>query len=481
MTVVLLLTRRGRPHSVDVTTIGRMTVQPTPHSPLRSRRALLGAITLGPAIALALAVAAVAAPAPGRLDPRFSDDGVLVENFQNNGWGMAVALQRDGKILASGQENTVDSQMRNVAVVRYLGNGTHDPTWGGNGVVFTDLAGGPSDFARDVAVQRDGRVLAGGSGGVGLDFAVVRYLPDGTLDPGFGGGLGYVLTNITGNDVIRGLAIQEDGKIVGAGFVHPGPNFAVARYLPSGSLDPTFGDGGRVVTDVQGADNARGIALQTDGKIVVVGYASYDFAVLRYLTDGSLDQSFGTGGKVITDLGQDDVCRAVAIQDDGKIICGGYTGDGGGLDPEDGPGSAAAPGTHTGDFAMVRYLENGSLDPTFGDGGVVISDVGTAEHARTIVIQADGKIVLAGHRAEPVLGPAGGGGTAPGDFVIARYLPDGTIDETFGADGWTWHDLGGDDGIRDAVIQQRDGKIAVVGISGSGGYQFAAARYTGGG
>lgn len=442
----------------------------------RSSRALLVSFIVAPVLALALGVAAAApaAPRPGRLDPRFGDGGIVVEDFPNHGWGMAVALQRDGRIVVSGQENTVASGLRNVAVVRYLTTGEHDPTWDGDGVVFTDLTG-PADFARDIAVQRDGKVLAGGSGGPGLDFAVVRYLSDGSLDPSFGGGLGYVLTNLTGNDVIRGLAVQRDGRILGAGFVHPGPNFAVARYLPDGSLDPTFGTGGTVITDVQGPDNTRGIALQSDGKILVVGYASYNFAVVRYLADGTLDPSFGTGGMVVTDLGQDDVCRAVAIQADGKIICGGYTGEGGGLDPLDPEGDAPAA---LGDFAMVRYLEDGSLDPSFGNGGVVITDIGEEEHARTVVIQKDGKIILAGHRGEPVLG--GGSGGLPGDFAIVRYLPDGTVDSTFGDGGLSSTDLGLDDGIRDAVIQPSDGKIVVTGITGGNpNWDFASARYIG--
>jgi uncharacterized delta-60 repeat protein len=430
---------------------------------------------LGPLCVFTLVAASPSAPPPGTLDPRFSGDGYLVEDFANHGWGMAVALQRDGRIVTSGQENTVDSQARDVAVVRYLSDGQHDPSFGGDGIVFTDLAGGPADFARDVAVQRDGKIVAGGSGGPGLDLAIVRYLTDGALDLGFGSG-GYVLSNATGNDVVRGVAIQRDGKIVGGGFAYPGPNFVVARWNTDGTLDPTFGNSGVVVTDLGGPDQARGIALQTDGKIVVGGYAAYNFAVARYLPDGTLDPSWDADGKAITDLGMDDVCRAVAIQPDGKVICGGYTGIGGGL------GSGEQQEGLVGDFAMVRYLPDGSLDQTFGVEGMVITDIGSYAHARTVVVQADGKIILAGHRAEPVTGVEGGNGGPPGDFAIARYLPDGSLDPSFGVFGVAVSNLGGDDGIRDAVIQSRDGKVVVVGISGGNpnpGFQFAVARYVG--
>jgi uncharacterized delta-60 repeat protein len=368
------------------------------------------------------------------------------------------------KIVAVGYDGTVATQ-RDIAVLRYRLNGTPDSSFGTAGQVFTDLGG--EDFARDVAIQRDGKILAAGDGGPNQDLAVVRYNTDGSLDTSFGTG-GYVLTDFGGNDVARGVAVQNDSKIVAAGFtLQPNADFIVARYNPDGSLDPSFGTGGKVQTTLNGNDLTRGLVIQRDGKIVVVGYSNYDFALVRYNTDGSLDPSFGTGGVVITDFGYQDVCRAVVLQRDGKIICGGYSGTGGGgFGEEPGLGDKA-------DFAMARYLPDGSLDPTFGTGGLVTTDYtggSDGEHARTIVLQRDGKIILAGHVGEV-------GGVADGDFATVRYNTDGSLDTTFGVGGWAVTDFGGTDGARDAAIQS-DGKVVEVGITGGfGGFQFALARY----
>ena len=428
------------------------------------RRLTLG-ISVVAVVAFITVSAAPAQAAPGDLDPSFGGDGTVVTTFPNHGWGMAIAMEGCCQIVAVGYDGTVDTT-RDIAVLRYRLDGTPDPSFGDAGQVFTDLGG--EDFARDVAIQRDRKILAAGDGGPNQDLAVVRYNTDGSLDTSFGTG-GYVLTDFGGNDVARGVAVQKDGKIVAAGFtLLPKADFIIARYNADGSLDTSFGTGGKVITELGGNDLGRGLVIQRDGKIVVVGYSNYNFALVRYNTDGSLDASFGTGGVVITDFGYLDVCRAVALQRDGKIICAGYSGTGGGglfgEEPELGDKA---------DFAMARYLPNGSLDPTFGTGGLVTTDYtgGTdGEHARTIVLQRDGKIILAGH-----VGEAGGG--SDGDFATVRYNTDGSLDTTFGVGGWVVTDFGGTDGARDAAIQS-DGKIVEVGITGGfGGFQFALARY----
>jgi len=241
---------------------------------------------------------------------------------------------------------------------------------------------------------------------------VLRYNLDGSLDSTFGVN-GIVITDFSGNDdIARGIVIQGDNQIVVAG--GSGDDFAIARYNSDGSLDSTFGIGGKVTTDFFGGnDRGSDIALQSDGRIVVAGQVetqagnqtTLDFGLARYNTDGSLDSSFGLGGMTTTDfLGQADFAFAVTIQSNGRIVAAG------------GATIAGAPFT---DFAVARYETNGSLDQSFGIGGKVMTDFfGRNDFAYDVVIQIDGRIVAAG-QAELVQG-----GVVQQDFALARYLGD---------------------------------------------------------
>ncbi len=227
----------------------------------------------------------------------------------------------------------------------------------------------------------------------------------GDLDSSFGTG-GLVTTDVAGNaDRGYSIAIQSDGYIVVAGYANPGSydGFAVARYASDGFLDPSFGTGGLVTTDMSGnSDQGRSIAIQADGKIVVAGYAydsGYDsFALARYNADGSLDISFGTGGKVTTDMsGNSDRGHSVAIQSNGKIVVAGYAYDSG-----------------YDSFAIARYNSDGSLDTSFATDGKVITDIaGNSDQGHSLVIDGDGKIVVAGHAS-----------AGWDDFALARYIGD---------------------------------------------------------
>jgi uncharacterized delta-60 repeat protein len=206
--------------------------------------------------------------------------------------------------------------------------GMLDATFGTEGKVFTDF-GLANDIANAVALQPDGKLVGGGW--AGNDFSLARYNPDGSLDPSFGDG-GTVRTNFANGaaesvDDIDGIALQPDGKIVAVG----GSNgdFALARYNPDGSLDSSFGTGGLVVTDFgTGNARARGVALQADGKIVVAGTTGGTFAMACYLPDGTLDPDFNGSGWVITDFGHaNDIANAVALQADGEIVLGGWAGN----------------------------------------------------------------------------------------------------------------------------------------------------------
>jgi len=231
----------------------------------------------------------------------------------------AVAIQPDGRIVAAGGENQS-------YLARYNSDGSLDLTFGVGGKV---TGAPPSGWFTAVAIQADGRIVAAGRGDTSDDFVVSRYNTDGSPDVTFGTG-GTVVTDFGGVDHLWGLAIQADGKIVAVG---TGGNFhfALARYTSDGHLDPSFDGDGMVITPFseEGFDQAGTVVIQTNGKIVVAGSArlgpftefDYSFAVARYNTDGGLDPTFGTGGRVTTDFEgfrSDDAGHGVALDADGR-------------------------------------------------------------------------------------------------------------------------------------------------------------------
>jgi uncharacterized delta-60 repeat protein len=281
--------------------------------------------------------------------------------------------------------------------------------------------------------------------------------PPGGLDPDFGGGSGIVSTAFGGDET--DMLLQPDGKILMVG--GSGTDFVMARYNADGTLDDNFGDGGLVTTDIAGAaDAARGAALLGNGRIIVVGSArvgsSDDFAVVRYEADGDLDLSFGTQGKTTTDFfGARDGAFAVAVQPDGKIVVVGDTILGvGGLT----------------DFAVARYDASGVLDTTFGAAGTgrVNTDIATrVDIAKNVVIDDDGAILVTGTitmGTSPVLGNTG----------LARYTAAGVLDSSFGTGGIHSIPLRS---LGEALALQDDGRILVAGNTAVNGHpHFAVMR-----
>lgn len=331
--------------------------------------------------------------ANGTLDGSFGSRGKVLTTIGPSYAGAnAVALQTDRKIVAAGYSYTGTSNYFIVALARYNPDGSPDTSFGTGGQVLTTLVG-YYDLANGVAVQSDGKIVAAGySYNIGLftsDFAVLRYLPNGTLDSSFGG-TGKVTTSIAdGFDQGYALVIQPDGKIVvaGSGQVAANTNFALVRYNTDGSLDPTFGTFGRVSTDFGSAapSYAHGVALQPDGKIVaagvmVVGGVGY-IAVTRYLSNGTLDVSFGTNGKVVAQLGLTyDEANAVTVLPNGKIVVAGTSWQ----------GSFAR-------NAVVRLNPDGSFDSSYGVGGkVIVSFNDAGDFALGVAVDQVGRVVLAG-------------------------------------------------------------------------------------
>jgi uncharacterized delta-60 repeat protein len=421
----------------------------TRRATVRRRKNPRVAVALVAAIALAFG-ASPALGADGDLDTSFGDDGQLTTDFPIGSFATAVTVQADGKIVAVGAAAgaSIDGEF---AIARYEPDGDLDETFGDGGTVVTPIAGGNGDVARSVAIQENGRIVVAGTDSW-RKWALVRYRGDGMLDDSFGDG-GIVRTNFTpGDDVAWDLAIQPDGKIVAvgaAGFGQQG--FQLARYRRDGRLDRSFGNGGLVVTRYHGA-NARTVALQPDGRIVVAGYNSRGLALARYRRDGRLDRTFdgnGTIGPVVWGV----FALAVAIQPNGRIVVAGD------LDIFA--------------FGLARFLPDGRLDRSFGHDGVVRESVEGAEQgASGLVIQPNGRIVATGSS-----GPHESGDDTIPRFVLIRRLADGHRDTSFGVDGEVATFFEGGARAHGSAVDPA-GRIVVVGGAGGGTIgSFALARY----
>ncbi|MCD4789365.1 MAG: T9SS type A sorting domain-containing protein [Bacteroidales bacterium] len=296
-------------------------------------------------------------------------------------------------------------------------------------------------------------------------FSIALAQP-GMLDDTFDGD-GKVTTSF-GNYDDQGyaVAIQEDGKIVVAGSTYNVSNsfdFALVRYNTDGSLDNTFDQDGKVTTDFgNSSEGVYALEIQPDGKILAAGVScnlntlNGAFALSRYNSDGSLDDSFGTGGLVTTifNNNDDDIANAMALQDDGKILLAGQAYNG-----------------NYNNFAIARYNQDGSLDSSFGTNGKILTTFSTkGAIAYGIAVQTDGKIVAAGISSDE---------NSNIDFSLVRYNTDGSFDNSFGVGGKVTTDFEGLYDEARSVVIQTDGKIILGGwVELSTGLDFALARYT---
>ncbi len=406
--------------------------------------------------------------APGSLDLTFGfGNGKVITPITTNADdnAHAVVIQPDGKIVVVGACGT--PTVRDFCVARFERSGALDTTFSSDGKSITPVGTGNSD-AYAVAIQTDGKiVVAGQCGNVGTrDFCLVRYNPNGTVNANFGSN-GQVVTAVgTGDDALEAIAIQHDGKIVAAGTCALGGEdaFCVVRYNADGSLDTTFSGDGRVITSVTtDRDFARALALQADGKIVVAGYCgdtsvSVAFCAVRYLSTGTLDNSFDFDGRVTTAISNlFDVPLAIALQADGKIVVAG----------------ASTPSGGDTAVGAVRYNPFGSLDTSFSGNGTLAFSIGIGnDSAQSVAIQPDGKIVLAGSCED-------GSGYV---FCVARLNSDGTLDNTFSINGSviTPISANADDRVAALAIDS-DGNLVVAGSCGtSPNRDFCIARYEGG-
>jgi uncharacterized delta-60 repeat protein len=400
----------------------------------------------------------------------FGTGGKVLTPMRGVGYGAAAfAIQSDGRIVATGGP---------FDLARYTAEGGLDGSFGRGGKVErgwgrVSAKPGYGGVSSAIAIQHDGKIVLGGSVGAPYareghdswaDFALARYTPSGRLDPSFGR-RGTVQTHFGPVHSVYGidaLAIQRDGRIVAAGST-------LARYTPSGRLDPSFGSGGKVAGDRVlrgGSVSFTALALQADGEIIAAGWwHSYKCCrVANRVYDRVFLERYTSAGKLDQSFGTGGVVwpeftafGGVAIQRDGKIVVvGGFAVRGAGTEPT---------------FALSRYSPDGHLDPSFSRDGKVRTDLPDWDAASAVAIQADGKIVVAGLSL-----------TSDGDkgsFVVARYTEDGRLDADFGKGGSVETSLGPLSEVSGVAIQ-RDGKIVVVGEIGGLDQQnsFALVRYT---
>lgn len=361
----------------------------------------------------------------GKIDSSFGINGSIhTDFFAKNDQSKALVIQADGKIVLGGYATTIKNE--DFAAVRYKKNGTIDSTFGSFGKIVIQVDT-QSDNLSDVLLQSDGKILLTGYSQVGYgaeDFAVVRCNTDGSLDNSFGKN-GKITTPVgTGLDMSSCSVLQPDGKIVLAGYTANGSggDVALVRYNSNGSLDNSFNSTGIVTTDFSGyVDFAYDVALQKDGKIVIAGASTIGtkdvYLIARYNANGRLDSSFGTNGFVRTAIGSvADYGQSLLVLPDGKIVVGGSTNY-----------PSSQPNLFHSDGVLIRYNSNGTVDNSFGiQGKVTIKYREGLNYIRNMALQPDGKIVLIG-TTDSLIGTT--------ELAMTRLNPNGTLDTTFGIKG----------------------------------------------
>jgi uncharacterized delta-60 repeat protein len=401
--------------------------------------------------------------ADGETDMSFSGDGRQDTDFGADESVQALALQPDSKILAVGSSDS-GSEV-DFAIARYNPDGSLDYSFSSDGIDVAAV-GNEADFAFDVAIQPGNEILIAGWSmvGNGVDYSVMRFLPDGSVDLSFAKRGKLLDCKPSGYSQFKATAVQKDGKIIAVGFANTGHDmqFAVARYNVDGSLDRGFADNGmRTINFGLATSLAYDVAIQPDGGIVVAGCAgggnNYHIALARLNYDGSPDNSFNGNGRLLLDqnsiglsIGQ---YARMTLQSDDKIVIAANI---------ESPPS-------TGDIALVRCSSTGVLDPSFGNGGKVITNLGSSsDRVWDVLFQPDGKLVALGAFDYYDQSRA----------AVLRYNTNGTLDPSFGNEGLV---ITGVSGRRDAVFAgalQKDGKILAAGnITTNAGNDLLVLRY----
>ncbi|TNE47690.1 MAG: T9SS type A sorting domain-containing protein [Bacteroidetes bacterium] len=396
----------------------------------------------------------------GMIDSTFGNNGVFLSDFNSGGSDRicSVMVQLDGKVVAVGNSRSLN--MYSVVLIRLLEDGNYDPDFGTDGVVLSDFGDVDSEFYA-AALDQDQNIVATGYGNDG-DFMTARYLPDGSPDQSFGTN-GIVYTDFFNDeDYANAIALQADGKIVtgGTGYDPNDPDdykFALARFNSDGSLDTTFGNQGKVFTKIgPGDDEITSLVVQADGKVLAGGYTSvhpeYTPCLVRYHPDGTLDTGFGSGGIVVDTLSnKPGLLRWVGLMPDGRIVV-----------------VIRALGGNQ-NHRVSRYLANGTPDSTFnGTGKLILDQAIDCRSLRSGLVTPDGKLVI------------GGNTTLSYKFLVGRINPDGSIDTTFGNNGFVKHQVTGAESDIYSLATTPDGSLIAAGYGNHGVntlYDFVLVKY----
>ena len=400
--------------------------------------------------------AGVACATPGGVpDPNFSDDGhEVIDTGIGGDFGMAVARQDDGKLVVAARTSS------GMVVARYLVDGSLDPTFGANGHVEVSTYSPLS-----VSLQPDGKILVGTDGVFGL----LRLNSDGSPDLTFNGGVPVVISDllVSNYGAVHSILVQPDDRIVAVGYAYTisplNKAFALARFMPDGTLDTSFDGDGKVVTDLDPNyfEEALGGALQPDGKILACGRSDVmgGLAVFRYTTNGSLDAGFsGDGMAAVSIINYDERANAIAVRPDGRIVLAGSVLDNVSYDYEVG---------------VVQLQPDGSPDSSFGTNGKVLVAVTTGyDEAFGIVLQDDGKVLVGGYATN----------SGQYDFLLLRLTTAGELDQGFGSGGVVTTAFGDDADVAYDMVLQPDGRVVLAGFAITGSdVDVALARYEVGG
>ncbi|GAA4339468.1 hypothetical protein [Flaviaesturariibacter amylovorans] len=399
----------------------------------------------------------------GRLDRSFGNGGMVATSLSNTiDWIWDGLVQPDGKFLAAGSANENNAGLGDFALARYLHNGSLDPNFGSGGKVVFSIGAG-SDRIYGITRQPDGKILATGfsvSAGNNVDFVLARFLSNGAPDTSFNG-TGYRVLNAAGEQAGETIAVQDDGKILVGGYSHNGTHWeaTVWRFHADGSTDNGFNGSGKSVLPFPAVDaELVSLRLQPDGKIIGVAdvattSANHDIGLFRLQANGTTDNSFnGTGVRVVSNPNEERfnlTSRNMLLQPDGRVVTFGfeYVGT---------PSSTART-----QMELRRFNDDGSNDNSFGSSGKATAFVnqGTTRFQSNVVRQPDGKLLVAG------LWNGSATTAINNDFLVARYLRNGSPDSSFGTNGRVVYTFGSLTESANAILLQPDGKIVVGGTA----------------
>jgi uncharacterized delta-60 repeat protein len=405
----------------------------------------------------------------GQLDTTFATKGIfLLNSLGRQGGSTRVALQTDGKIVFAAPSGDPQQSNNGIALVRLNTNGTPDASFGTAGAV---VFGVDHTVPVGVAIQPDGKILVGSTAGQNADGAgnaLVRFKSNGSVDNSFGTG-GHVETLFLGIAGSAAIALQPDGKILMIG------SNTLARFDSNGQLDTSFGTGGLSALPFSGA---AAIAVQSDGKILIASATVLDGVhtsgiIVRFNPNGTLDKTFGLFGQIASlasgglfGTAGAAVVSSIVLQADGKfIVAGAITSK-----------LINPPGANRTGFGLVRYNPNGSIDTSFGTAGGILTNFGSNPNATAfaLAIQSNGDIIAAGEAGSSLTFGAS-------SLALSRYSSAGKLDTTFGSGGTVTTSLGSNASAISSLAIQSDGRIVAAGsiftVNGQFEAQAAVARY----